>query len=143
MRRIYPDHAYGEAPRAACYWPTTVTNDEFPRARGELTCDIVIIGAGFTGLSAAVKLAEEGESVVVLEAESPGWGASGRNGGFCCLGGAKAGDTSLRRMFGEDGRREWRKAEVAAIDNARALIDTHGIACDPHSDGETLMAHTA
>lgn len=143
MRRIYPDHAYGEAPRAACYWPSTVESEEFPRARGELNCDIAIIGAGFTGLAAAVKLAEEGESVVVLEAERPGWGASGRNGGFCCLGGAKAGDTLLRRMYGEDGRREWRQAEVAAVENARSLIDTHGIGCDTHSDGETLMAHTA
>ncbi|MEM7075275.1 MAG: FAD-binding oxidoreductase [Pseudomonadota bacterium] len=143
MKRIYPDHAYGEAPRADCYWPTTVTPETFPPARGELVCDVAIIGAGFTGLAAAVRLAEDGERVIVLEAEQPGWGASGRNGGFCCLGGAKAGDTLLRKMYGEDGRREWRQAEVAAVENARSLIETHGVACDRHSEGETLMAHTA
>ncbi|MEL6414466.1 MAG: FAD-dependent oxidoreductase, partial [Pseudomonadota bacterium] len=77
MRRIYPDHAYGEEPRAACYWPTTAEADDFPVAKGDLSCDIAIIGAGFTGLSAAIKLSEEGENVIVLDAEFPGWGASG------------------------------------------------------------------
>ena len=43
--------------------------------------DLVIVGAGFTGLSAALHLAEAGLSVVALEAKEIGWGASGRNGG--------------------------------------------------------------
>ncbi|MEL6375641.1 MAG: FAD-binding oxidoreductase [Pseudomonadota bacterium] len=142
MRRIYPDHAYGEEPRAACYWPTTAEADDFPVAKGDLSCDIAIIGAGFTGLSAAIKLSEEGENVIVLDAEFPGWGASGRNGGFCCLGGAKAGDKALARMFGEPARREWRQAEAAAVETAQNLIETRGISCDRHSEGETLLAHT-
>ena len=43
--------------------------------------DVVIVGAGYTGLSTALHLAERGVSVCVLEAREPGWGASGRNGG--------------------------------------------------------------
>src|SRR6266567_4421244 len=47
----------------------------------DLSCDVAIIGGGFCGLSAALHLAEAGTDAVVLEAETPGWGASGRNGG--------------------------------------------------------------
>ena len=142
MRRIYPDHAYGEAPRAACYWPTTMTGEANPRARGTLTADVAIIGAGFTGLSAALHLAQDGADVIVLEAQDVGWGASGRNGGFCCLGGSAASDKALTRMYGEDARREFRTAERRAVELAADLIDRHGMQVDRHSNGETVMAHT-
>jgi len=142
MRRIFPAHAYGPGPRAACFWSGTAAAPDHPAARGEIACDVAVIGAGFTGLSAALHLAEAGEDVRVLEAETVGWGASGRNGGFCCLGGAKASDAMLRRLYGEEARRDWRRTEVAAVGTVRALIDRHGIAADTHSEGETAMAHT-
>ena len=68
MKRIYPDHAYGDAPRARCYWADTCRGAANPPARGTLTADVAIIGAGFTGLSAALHLAEAGADVIVLEA---------------------------------------------------------------------------
>ena len=52
-----------------------------PPLNGEVEADVAIVGGGFTGLSAALHAAEAGLRAVVLEAESPGWGASGRNGG--------------------------------------------------------------
>ena len=142
MRRIYPPHAYGEAPRATCYWPTTVEAEPNPPARGTLTADVAIIGAGLTGLSAALHLAEDGADVIVLEANDVGWGASGRNGGFCCLGGSAASDKALTRQYGEDARREFRMAERGAVDLTTDLIDRHAMQVDRHSDGETVMAHT-
>ena len=54
---------------------------ERPQLRGEERCDVAIVGAGFTGMSAALELAERGYSVIVVEGERVGWGASGRNGG--------------------------------------------------------------
>ena len=57
--------------------PTSVC----PALTDEVEADVAIIGAGFTGLSAALHLVQLGQKVVVLEAETPGWGASGRNGG--------------------------------------------------------------
>ena len=48
---------------------------------GTFAREVLVVGAGYLGLSAALHLAEAGRDVVVLDAEAPGWGASGRNGG--------------------------------------------------------------
>lgn len=142
MKRIFPTYTYGEGPRANCYWPETAKSPEYPVAEGDISGDVVVIGAGFTGLSAALHLAEAGCDVVVLEAQTPAWGASGRNGGFCCLGGSAASDHILRKLFGESARRDYRRAEVDAVDCVAGLIGKHDIACDTHSQGETLLAHS-
>ena len=141
MRRLYEPMAYGPEPIAGSYWPTTVDRvpDHTP-VEGGLRAEIAIIGAGFTGLNAALALAKAGRDVVVVEAEQPGWGASGRNGGFCCLGGAKAGTATLLKRFGEVETRAFYHAERAAVDHVAALLDRHGIAADTHSEGETLLA---
>src|SRR6202035_3325554 len=60
---------------------TAVPLRDFPALSDELQDDVVIIGAGYTGLSAAHHIAKGGLAPVVLEANRPGWGASGRNGG--------------------------------------------------------------
>ena len=142
MRRIYSAHAYGPAPRAQCYWPSTVSVPPFSAASGQITTDVAIIGAGFTGLSAALHLADSGVQVTLLDSNTPGWGASGRNGGFCCLGGSAASDTILTRLYGASARQEFRQTEVQSVALTKALIARHNINADTHSDGETLMAHT-
>jgi len=142
MRRVFPAHAYGPGPRTACFWPATADAPDHPVAAGDIACDVAIIGAGLTGLSAALHLAGAGADVRVFEARTVGWGASGRSGGFCCLGGSAASDAVLRRLHGEDARREWCATELAAVETVRSLIDRHGIAADTHSEGETVMAHT-
>ena len=59
---------------------------QHPRLAGVERADVCILGAGLTGLSTAIELAEAGYSVVVLEAEHVGWGASGRSGGQAIFG---------------------------------------------------------
>lgn len=142
MSRVYPAYTYSNGPRFRCFWAETVPVPEFPQARDKITCDVAVIGAGFTGLSAALRLAKAGEDVCVFEAETPGWGASGRNGGFCCLGGSAASDAMLRKLYGEGARREYRRSEAEAVSFTQSLIKEHDIAADIHSDGETLLAHT-
>ena len=61
--------------------------------------DVAIVGAGYSGLAAALQLAEAGASVIVLEAGEPGWGASGRNGGQV-IPGLKSDPDELIAMFG-------------------------------------------
>lgn len=70
----------GEYP-SSWYAATALSLDPFPAAEGEIACDVAVIGGGYTGLSAALHLAEAGLDVVVLEAHRVGFGASGRNGG--------------------------------------------------------------
>jgi glycine/D-amino acid oxidase-like deaminating enzyme len=63
------------------YAATTNAHTDYPSLQGEHTVDVVVVGAGFTGLSSALHLAERGYKVAVVEANQVGWGASGRNGG--------------------------------------------------------------
>ncbi len=140
MQRIYEAAAYG--PQGACFWADTVPPMDWAAPSAPRHVEVAVIGGGFTGLSAALHLAQDGVEVAVLEADHPGFGASGRNGGFCCLGGAKAPHALLRKRFGEEGLRAWCQTERAAIDTAAGLISAYGIEADTHSEGETLLAHT-
>ncbi len=143
MRRIFPEYAYGSGPRAGCWWDQTVPAPDWPGLQGDLKADVAIIGGGFTGMSAALHLAESGASVALLEAQTPGWGASGRNGGFCCLGGSGLDRASMARLFGAQGGADYWQAENAAVSLVASLLERLGIEADRHSRGETRMAHNA
>lgn len=100
-----------------------------PALEGEVRADVCIVGGGYTGLSAALHLAEAGLDVVLLEANRVGWGASGRNGGQ--LGSGQRRDQAwLERVVGrEEAHRLWDLAEEAKA-LVRDRIARHGIACD-------------
>src|SRR4029434_9214714 len=66
------------------YAATAVGAPDCPSLAGAIAADVCVVGAGYTGVSTALTLAERGYSVVVLEAARIGWGASGRNGGQIC-----------------------------------------------------------
>lgn len=141
MKRIYPDFAYSDAPRGGCWWDETCESPDRPALEGDHRCDVAIIGGGFTGVSAALHLAEAGVVATVLENRYVGWGASGRNGGFCCLGGGMLDNAALDKQFGRDGRDAWRQTEHAAVNLVEELTTRFGIDVDRHSDGETQFAH--
>ena len=141
MKRLFKAYAYGEGPRAGCWWDETADIPASPAFDTDQRADVAIIGAGFTGLVAALDLARAGIRVSVLEAKQVGWGASGRNGGFCCLGGSMLEDAALDKRFGRQGRIDYRRTELAAVQFVDALIGELGLDVDRHSDGETVLAH--
>jgi gamma-glutamylputrescine oxidase len=96
---------------------------------GSRHADVCIVGAGYTGLSSALHLAQRGYDVVLLEARKPGWGASGRNGGQLCSGQRKDQD-ELTAMVGTDTARQFWELAEAAKNLSRQLIAEHGIDCD-------------
>jgi glycine/D-amino acid oxidase-like deaminating enzyme len=112
------------------YWATTV---EMPRADASRalpqSVDVAVIGAGFTGLSAARTLAKKGASVAVLEAETIGWGASSRNGGMV-LTGMKLGVNKLISMYGRQRTQRMYAASLASIDCVEQIVREENIACD-------------
>lgn len=141
MKRIFSDYAYGSGPREGCWWDETIEAPDWPVLQENVKADVAVIGAGFTGLSAALHLSEAGASVAVLEAETPGWGASGRNGGFCCLGGAYLNDDDMVRHYGRADAESYERAEAEAVNLVSGLLDRYGIHADTHSNGETQLAH--
>lgn len=100
-----------------------------PPLMGDQKADICIIGAGYTGLSAALHLAERGYDVVVLEAEKVGWGASGRNGGQLGTGQRKD-QQDLEAALGKEwAARMWELAKDS-VETVKDIIARYGIECD-------------
>ena len=73
------------APRTGCFWLDGLDRPAHPELVGQHAADLVIIGAGYTGLWTAIRAKERdpGRRVIIVEACEVGWAASGRNGGFC------------------------------------------------------------
>lgn len=109
---------------------------------GAEEADVAVIGAGFTGLSAALHLASEGLSVSVLEARVPGWGASGRNGGQV-IAGLKYDPDQLIERFGPERGNALADVAGRAPDLVFELINKYGIDCDARRDGWLQPAVTA
>jgi gamma-glutamylputrescine oxidase len=94
--------------------------DALPAATGTLEADVAVVGAGFTGLSTALHLAERGYDVAVLEASRVGFGASGRNGGQVGIG-QRVEQDALERMVGRDDAHALWEIGLQSVDLVRSL----------------------
>jgi gamma-glutamylputrescine oxidase len=98
---------------------------------GESRADVVVLGAGIAGLSAALHLTSRGYRVAVLEARTVGYGASGRSGGQTIFGLAVGQQKLIAAVGREDARRLF-DLSLEALDLTQSLIRDHGIECDYH-----------
>ena len=145
MSRTAADPSVRRSFADASWTPFWLDAPDRPAARppleGDLTVDLAIVGAGYTGLWAALQALEErpGRDVVVLEAERVAFGGSGRNGGFCEASLTHGLHNGLDRFPGEihDLEREGRESYDALI----ATLDRHAIDCAFEPTG-TLVAAT-
>jgi glycine/D-amino acid oxidase-like deaminating enzyme len=101
--------------------------------------DVVVVGGGFTGLSAARALALKGASVAVLEAGRVVGEASGRNGGHCNTGVAQD-YGSLVASLGAEQARAYYRAYESAVKSVVTLVEEEGIACDMRRSGKLKLA---
>jgi glycine/D-amino acid oxidase-like deaminating enzyme len=102
--------------------------------QGDLLAEVAIIGGGFCGLSAALHLAESGVEPVLLEAEAPGFGASGRNGGQV-IAGLKLDPSEMVTKFGRERGQRLHRFSAGTADLVFSLIERFQIRCEAHRDG--------
>jgi gamma-glutamylputrescine oxidase len=117
----------GHAP--SYYAATANTQPARPALKGGVSCDVCVIGAGFTGISAALHLAEKGFKVVVLEGAKVGFGASGRNGGQIVNGYSRALE-NIRGRYGADAEKALGAMSLEGGRIIRERIAQYSIACD-------------
>ncbi len=111
------------------YASTANSKSEFNTLKGEEHCDVCIIGAGYTGLSAALHLAQKGYSVSIVEAKKVAWGASGRNGGQVSPD-HNMDHRELVKKVGIDGANALWDMSIESVNLVKDLITEHNIDCD-------------
>lgn len=111
------------------YAATAHPAPERPRLTGEVRADVCIVGGGFTGLSAALELVGRGMSVILLEGERVGWGASGRNGGQLINGYSRSLEV-IGRRYGHDAEHGLGAMALEGARLIRERVARHGIDCD-------------
>jgi gamma-glutamylputrescine oxidase len=125
---------------AQCYYEASAHPfSRAPALRGAHVADVCVIGAGATGLSAALFARAKGLKVIVLEAGRIGWGASGRNGGQMIPGLRKSAD-ELVRAYGKERARAVFDLSIEARSTVLDLIAKHSIPCDVRPAGHLTCA---
>ncbi len=124
-----------------CLWQAQVDPPTPPLAAPPTTADLVIIGAGLCGLAAAEVAVRAGRSVVVLDKEPLGWGASSRNGGMV-IPELKAGPSTLQKKYGDRGRAMFDQVNEAFDFVEELATGPDGIDCDYRRTGMLMLAHS-
>ncbi len=145
MKPLFDSSLYQFDQPQPSYWEASAEDIKFKGAEleGVQSCDVAIIGGGYTGLSAALHLARDfNVDVAVLEAGHIGWGASGRNGGFCTMGATKLSLKSQISRFGIDQTRFFYQSQADAVKLVRSIGQDEDIEFLAQGDGEFMVAES-
>ncbi len=144
LQRLYEPRAYDTGAWPDSHWRATApVAAPRPPLGGDRVTDVAVIGAGYAGLNAALELAGRfGRAVTVLDAGQPGWGASGRNGGFCVMGGTKLSARQIVARFGVEAARDYDRFQVEAVHYVDEVMQAQRIDADRGPDGELCLAHS-
>jgi glycine/D-amino acid oxidase-like deaminating enzyme len=129
-------------PHSALWASTGAPASDTPPLRGDRRVSVCVIGGGFTGLSAALHLAEAGVETLVLEAQHPGFGASGRNHGQVVPSYSKHTPEEVVARFGTEKGEALNQWVQDSCNLVFGLIRKHGIDCDAVQNGWLMPAHT-
>lgn len=142
MQLVHPDALHFETP-VESYWEASADplGLSLSPLAGDASCDVAVIGGGFTGLSAALELAGRGVDVRLLEAGHIGWGASGRNGGFACIGSHKLSYGTMISRYGLEATIAFYNAMKDSVALVAENAERHGIDIWKTVSGEVTLAH--
>lgn len=130
----------GFEPIETSYWNQTAEPlPPFGPLEKAVVADVVVIGGGYAGLSAAIHAAEAGQSVVLLEARQPGWAASGRNGAQVCPM-VQVSPAKVLKSLGEEQGANLLRLIANSGKQVFNLIEKHKIDCDPQHHGGLMVA---
>ncbi|MCY7294501.1 NAD(P)/FAD-dependent oxidoreductase [Alteromonas sp. a30] len=137
--QLSPNQPYPES-----FWAfNTGKRLHFPQLEATVQTEVVIIGAGFTGLSAAIALREKGVETALVEANSVGWGCAGRNAGFALPGSGRLGFSALKSAYGKNAAIGIISEYYQAVDNLKHFIDSNNLQVDLVQGGYLKIASKA
>lgn len=115
---------------------------DLPALEDEIAAEVCVVGGGYSGLTTALRLAEAGVDVVLLEAEEVGFGGSGRNAGHCTPTFHHHSIDGVRQLLGPERGEKFIQLQTNAASRVGRLIRDHQIACEWVQNGYFMAAHT-
>ncbi|MFC3094404.1 FAD-binding oxidoreductase [Alteromonas sediminis] len=123
------------------HWAKGYAPPNYPENNRRIEVDVAVVGGGYTGLSTAYHIEQSSElSCCVLEANQPGWGCSGRNGGFVLPGTGRLSTAQMAKNWGKPVSQAVYAEYLASIETVSDFIDS-GIECDKIEGGYLKLAH--
>ena len=144
MKQLYNKAIYDFNTPIKSYWEDVSHFDQsrFPKLVGDHSCDVCVIGGGFTGISTAYHIAKKyGGDVRLLEAGHFGFASSGRNAGFCCLPATKLSINQLIKKYGMDETKKFFASQIEGVDLLASLIADNNIECEKIGTGNLDVVH--